>query len=365
MMQPRHPQRRWPRILLVGLIAYVVFYLSGTKAGPVRAPEYSYYLSQRGDYDSGSVGWDPISLWKQTSLAEVVVPAGYQPHEWREREISSQKATGLGAVAGGGYDGPHPMPRTDAGIPLDYGEAGRQVTRTLSLHLLVTDPVQTADRVSALAIALGGYVGSANTGADREGEHGANVSFRVPVARLEEARNALHQMALRVDQERSEATDVTKEFVDRGATLRNYRAEEAQYLTVMKRAVEVKDILEVSAKLSDVRGRIEKLQGELQYLSQQVALATVTVYIDTEAQAQVLGGRWRPWYRIKVAAHDALESLADYFGLMTAFLLRLPAIALWVVTIFGGAAVAWRLFRWLARLWFRGERPGDVKREGV
>jgi hypothetical protein len=225
------------------------------------------------------------------------------------------------------------------------------------MHLLTADPVETAEKIHALATSVGGYVVTANTGSGNEGEHAANISFRVPVAQLEKARASLRRLAIRVERERSEATDVTKEFVDRASTLRNYRAEETQYLSVMKRAAEVKDVLEVSGKLSDVRGRIEKLQGELQYLSQQVQLATVTAYIDTELQAQVFGTRWRPWYRIKVAAHDAIESLAEYFSLMAAFLLRLPAILLWVVTVFGGVGAAWRLVRWLARIFFPGFHP--------
>jgi hypothetical protein len=255
------------------------------------------------------------------------------------------------------------MPRTASYHPDSSGNDERQVTRTLAVHLLAVDPVTAAEKIHALATSLGGYVATANTGSGREGEHAANLTFRVPVSRLEEARGALRRLAVRVESERSEAADVTKDFVDRQSTLRNYRAEEMQYLSIMKRATAVKDILEVSGKLSDVRGRIEKLQGELQYLSQQVQMATVTAYIDTELQAEVLGMRWRPWYRIKVAAHDAVEALGEYFSLMVAFFLRVPAILLWVVTVFAGAGAAWRLVRWLASKFFPGLRPASSRME--
>jgi hypothetical protein len=230
---------------------------------------------------------------------------------------------------------------------------------------LAVDPVATAEKIHALATALGGYVATANTGLGREGEHAANLTFRVPVSRLEEARSTLHKLAVRVESERSEAADVTKDFVDRQSTMRNYQAEEVQYLSIMKRATAVKDILEVSGKLSDVRGRIEKLQGELQYLSQQVQMATVSAYIDTELQAEVLGMRWRPWYRIKVAAHDAVEAVGEYFSLMVAFLLRVPAILMWIVTVFAGAGLAWRLVRWLASKFFPGFHTASSRMENV
>jgi hypothetical protein len=226
----------------------------------------------------------------------------------------------------------------------------------LTIHLLVADPVTTADKIQSLAKSLGGYVVAANTGQGGDGEHAANITFRVPVARLDDARAALCRLAISVESERAEATDVTKEFVDREATLRNYRAEELQYLGVLKRATAVNDILEVSGRLSDVRGRIEKLQGEVQYLSQQVDMAAVTAYVDAESQAELFGMHWRPGYRVKAAAHDAIEALGEYCSLMAVFVLHLPAILLWLVTVVAGAGAAWRLLRWLAGKFFLGLR---------
>jgi hypothetical protein len=363
-MMPRIWRKwQWRRLFLMALMGYGVFYLSGTKPEHIRPPHYSYSL---GDDAYGSPGWDPISLWRQSSLVDILIPPRYQSDEWRYREIANQKATGLGAVAGRWSDDYYPaMPRMSTYLSNSPGDDERQVTRTLSVHLLVVDPVAAAEKIHALAASLGGYVATSNTGLGREGEHAASLTFRVPVSRLEEARTALRRLAVRVESERSEAADVTKDFVDRQSTLRNYRAEEVQYLSIMRRATAVKDILEVSGKLSDVRGRIEKLQGELQYLSQQVQLATVTAYVDTEMQAEVLGMRWRPWYRIKVAAHDAVEALGEYFSLMVAFLLRVPAILLWIVTVFAGAGAAWRLVRWLAGKFFPGFRTALSRMEGA
>ena len=54
-------------------------------------------------------------------------------------------------------------------------------------------------------------------------------------------------------------------------------AEEAQYLAILKNAHTVKDTVEVTDKLSEVRGEIEQLTGELKYLSQQIEMSVVTV----------------------------------------------------------------------------------------
>ena len=45
-------------------------------------------------------------------------------------------------------------------------------------------------------------------------------------------------------------------------TFRNLKAEEQQYLLILKQAKTVKDKLDVSEKLSDVRGQTEQQQAE-------------------------------------------------------------------------------------------------------
>lgn len=342
MEHMRLRDRRWFRIAMVLVLGYAAFYLSGAELREQSQSYYSYSLS-----DEGGVGWDPISLWKQTSLADLVIPPAYRSGDAFTRQVEAQRATGLGAVAAFYPTLPAPdMPEATSSAP------GRQVIRNISMHLLVQDPSPAVEKIGTVAAHLGGYVLSSQVGVSHTGEHGAVISIRVPVGRLEEARARIRQLALRVDNERSEAQDVTKDFVDMQSTLRNYHAEEDQYLAIMKRASATKDVLEVSAKLSDVRGRIEKLQGELQYLSHQIAMSSITVYLDAEAQAQVLGIHWRPLYRLKVAARGALDSVGTYFSFLISLMLRLPAILLWIATLFVLASFGWRLLRWMTKLLF-------------
>jgi len=154
------------------------------------------------------------------------------------------------------------------------------------LHATVLEMGQLAQR-------LGGFlVTSSTTGA--EGAPFASLTIRVPASRFEEAGAEIRKMGLRVESERVEAQDVTKQYVDMDAHLRNLRAEEAQYLSIMKRANTVKDTLEVSEQLSNVRGQIEQQQAEFEALSKQVETVAIAISVHSEAEAQVFGLRWRP-----------------------------------------------------------------------
>ena len=176
--------------------------------------------------------------------------------------------------------------------------------------------------------------------------------MRVPTEHFEEARGEIRKLGLRVDSERVEAQDVTRQYVDLDARLRNLRGEESQYLSIMKHANTVKDTLEVSEKLSEVRGQIEQQQAEFQVLSKQVDTVEIAVSLHTEAQAQVFGLHWRPLYQLKLAVREGVISFGNYAAAMAGFVFLLPTILLWLMTILLGAAVGWRLLRWASRVLF-------------
>lgn len=58
--------------------------------------------------------------------------------------------------------------------------------------------------------------------------------------RFEDGKAEIRKFAARIESEKTDATDVTKQYVDLQARIRNLRAEEAQYLTIMRSAGKVR-----------------------------------------------------------------------------------------------------------------------------
>lgn len=295
-----------------------------------------------GSVAADRVGWEPISLW--------------QSHALRARKVDNGVVGGvpggvaqmqMGAMMTTGSPAPPPPPP---------GEGDRKMVRTGAIDLVVKSPAQTADAIGKLAERLGGYLASSQVSGGADAMSGT-VSIRVPVGRMEEARNEIRKLGLRVEGERIEAEDVTKQNVDREARLRNLRAQEAQYLTILRQAHTVKDTLEVSDKLNEARGAIEEQQAEFAALSKQIETVALTIRLRAEAEAQVFGLNWRPLYQVKIAARGGLDGIADYVASMTSFVFYLPTILLWLATILAGAAVGWRMLRWGARRFFGWPSP--------
>jgi hypothetical protein len=198
---------------------------------------------------------------------------------------------------------------------------------------------------------MGGYLEAAQIGGTKEAPT-ADITIRVPATHFEDAKAQIRKLAARVESEKTDAQDVTRQYVDMEARLRNLRAEEAQYLTIMKSAYKVDDLLEVTQKLSEVRGQIEQQQAEFQTLSKQVETVAITISLRTLADTQVFGLNWRPLYQLKLALRNGLDALADYATTMAAILFYVPVILAWSITILFAAVVAWRALRWTGHRFF-------------
>jgi hypothetical protein len=215
----------------------------------------------------------------------------------------------------------------------------------------VKNPRDTSDKIRQLTERAGGFLVSSEIYGYQDAST-ASLQVRVPTTKFEEVRGEIRKLGLRVESEKLEAQDVTKQYVDEAARLRNLRAQEMQYLGILKQAKTVKDTLEVSERLNAVRGEIEQQQAEFDALSKQVETVALTISLRAAEEAQVFGLQWRPLYQLKLAARQGIDGVGEYAAAMAAFLCYLPTVLLWLATILISAALGWRVLRWAGRVLF-------------
>jgi hypothetical protein len=178
-------------------------------------------------------------------------------------------------------------------------ETERRIVRTGYLTLEVKDITNSIAEISNLARQLDGYVVSSNKQGGEDTVTG-RISIRVPVERFDEALGKLKKLAVDVPSESTEGRDVTEEYSDLKAQLRNLEATEAQYLELLKKADKVEDILKVQRELSNVRGQIERVKGRIQYLERTSDMALIEVTLQ---QTKPLGETgWSALKTLKSAA---------------------------------------------------------------
>jgi hypothetical protein len=301
---------------------------------------------------SGGVGWEPISLWRQTSIlphfrTEVYLQKGILGGTSANRAVVARASLTTSSQAGS----------REEGVTLE----DRKLVRTASLGLIVKTPAECTEKIIQIAQSAGGFLATSNVNGAADATT-ALLSIRVPAKKFDEVRAQIRKLSLRVESESIDAQDVTKQYVDEEARLRNLRAQEQQYLGILRKAATVKDTLEVSEKLNQVRGAIEEKQAEFEALSKQVETVAINITLRSEADAQVFGLDWRPLNQLKLAAREGLNGLGEYGASMASFVFYLPTILMWLFTILVGAAAGWRILKWSARRLFNPSKTSLVEK---
>jgi hypothetical protein len=200
----------------------------------------------------------------------------------------------------------------------------RMIVRTANVNITVADTARTVEAVTQSVEGMGGYVSGSNVW--REGELlRAKLTLRVPADRLTAALASIRKLSKRVDNETIASEDVSQEFVDLDARVRNLEAteEELRQLLVVARQNSRKatEVLEVHQQLMSIRGEIEQAKGRMRYLSQVTALSTIALEVTPDAIAKpVVEPGWQPI----VVAKDAVRALIG-------MLQGLANVAIWVV----------------------------------
>jgi len=235
-----------------------------------------------------------------------------------------------------------------------FGEVTSPVKKLIhnaELSLSVRSVTEAASRIQQLAEQSGGDVEKYEM--LDSGTPAATLIVRVPSAGFSSAVEAFKKVATRTDSEKLGARDVTREFYDDEAHLRNLHAEEQQYLAIMKQAGTIKDTLQVSEKLSDVRDRIERLQAQIQVMSHDIEMSQVAIILSQPAETRVLGAEWKPLDNAKTAMRELLSGLGDWLDWIVAVLIRLPLVAIWTGTVGFIVWVVWKVGRWGWLHWFK------------
>jgi len=155
----------------------------------------------------------------------------------------------------------------------------------------------SVDEVMLLARRLGGSVQS--TAIDDSGDGRGTVIVRVPSDRFEDALTELRDIG-RIESQFVDTQDVTDEFVDLEARIRNARTAERVLLNLMNEATTIADTIRVQNQLERVQENIERMRGRLRVLEDQTSFSTLAVDVVEEgapkedpAEAGTLIKAWR------------------------------------------------------------------------
>lgn len=209
----------------------------------------------------------------------------------------------------------------------------RKIIRNAQVRIRVNDFAKSGQAIEQAVRQAGGQIASSNeTKTDNSIENA--LTIRVPTARFDALLALLIKESTFQDTKTINSEDVTRRYVDVEARIRSKKAAEETYLTLLKQARSVEDVLKIEEQLANIREEREVQEAELRQLKDEVALSTIhlTYYQQTEVALRPEA----PFYT------QIWDNLTDGFRLMG----RVVVGLFYFVPLAMIGAILWLAIRW-------------------
>ena len=151
--------------------------------------------------------------------------------------------------------------------------------------------------------------------------------------------------------------DITLTYVATESKVTALKTEEARLLELLAQAETMSDLLEIEARLSDVRYELEQYTSRLRLYDNQVDYATIYLYIS-EVQEYTPVAEKTVWERIrdgfKSSIKGVTEGFVDFFVWVTA---NSPYLVVWGLILTGGIFLVKKLPKLRIRRRNKGNPP--------
>jgi len=212
----------------------------------------------------------------------------------------------------------------------------QKLIKTIRMEAETEDLDALLPQISAKISALGGYVENQElyNGSSYSSYRyrNANLTVRIPAEQLngfvEDVKGVSNVVSY------NESTEnVTLQYVSTESRMKALEVEQERLLELLAKAENMSDLLEIEARLTDVRYELESVTSQLRVLANQVDYATVHLYISqvkvyTETEEQTV------WQRIgsgfKENIRDMGENLTDFFVWLVTYS---PQLLLWAAVV--------------------------------
>ena len=313
------------KILAVLLILIVLFNIYSTVFLGKSGSDFNANVITQKSTTGASFG-DGLSAATNYPVAKREVSENTASDSAMPMELMDENLTRESASLGAG---------SEASIP----QADKKVIKNGFLTLKVENTDSAENKISEIIAKNGGEIFSSNFNEYTRGARSGNITVKVPVANFQKTIEELKGVATQVVNESTSGQDVTEQYVDLQAQLKNKKAEEQTFVSLLDRAGKLDDVLSVSREISRVRGEIERLEGKLKYLESQTDMSTITINISEDIEVTPISDDWRPSQVVKKAINDLKTASQDFVdGMIHFFIVTIPSLVPFVIFL---AIVYW------------------------
>ena len=172
----------------------------------------------------------------------------------------------------------------------------------------------------------------------------ANLTIRIPADQVDQFTGAVGEISNVVQNEKN-LDDITLTYVSTESRLKALEVEEARLLELLAKAEDMKDLLTIEERLTEVRYQLENAASKLRLYDNQVEFATIYLSVE-EVQQYTPVAEKTVWERITEGFGNSLENLGE--GITDFFVwvaVNSPYLVLWGLILGGGIFLLLRIRR--------------------
>ncbi len=152
--------------------------------------------------------------------------------------------------------------------------------------IIETDDARAAtDQLTAALAQVNGYVSGLNETVNAFGKRTVVMQIRIPSDQFDHSMLQVESLG-KVLNKQVTTEDVTEQFVDTDARVRNLKRTEERLLEHLDRAGVLEDVLRVEQELTRTREQIERLEGQLRFLGNRVSYSTINITLQEAARTE-------------------------------------------------------------------------------
>lgn len=208
----------------------------------------------------------------------------------------------------------------------------RKLIKNGDISFKTSSLIETKKKVQTVLTELNGYIAK-ETAYDYSENPSEELTVRVPSKDFDVFMDKILEGVDELDSKHIDIQDVTEEFVDIEARLKNKKQLETKYQELLSKTNNMDEILRIEKEISSIREEIESTEGRLKYLGNQVSYSTLQIrYYEKRTGGFNFGGK----------LGDALKNGSTGFLWFLIFMVQM-----WPLWIIGGCI--WWFIVWLIR----------------
>ncbi|MFA5346700.1 MAG: DUF4349 domain-containing protein [Methanoregula sp.] len=270
---------------------------------------------------AGCVGFPALSSDKASSSQEIipVLDTSGRSQELSGMTYSSNAMPESGSVPS----------QSGSGAPT----VETKIIQTAFITIEVNDVPGGVETLKHLASQKGGYISSTSIQNTFNNRLSGSVIIRIPATEFENTLAEVKSIGT-VKTVSTQGRDVTEEYVDLQAQKTSYQNQLAQYNEIMKKAVNVEDVIVIQQQIDRVQTELNRLEGRLKYLNSQIDFSTITINLQ---EPEPVGGQ---------SGHNFVSTINDgiagFFGMIDAIII----IFFTLLPLLIVCGVAYGIYRW-------------------